>query len=347
MSDRAFTDYYKVLGVDKNATPDEIKKAYRKLARQLHPDLNPDDPTAEEKFKELNEAHEVLSDEENRQKYDRYGQHWRQVQEGQAGAGYPGGTAGAAEETEFGSYGDFDDFLNEILNRHGSCDRERSAAGGGTRRRGYRYTTTSGAPDFEGDFDRGYRSSYRDYAPHPDTEAAFVLTMAEAFAGTMKELQLEDEAAFKVRIPAGAKPGSRIKIKGKGRSNSITGKRGDLYLNIDIAPHAFFTLDGDFNLTCTIKLAPDEAVLGTEINVPTPDGPVALKIPAGINSGQTLRLRGKGWKLPKGNRTDLLVKSEIVTPKERDLSSAEREAYETIRSNRTFNPHADLEKITL
>jgi curved DNA-binding protein len=339
MSDRAFKDYYAVLGIEKNATPDEIKKAYRKLARQLHPDLNPDDPTAEEKFKELNEAHEVLSDEENRQKYDRYGQYWKQAQEGQEGAGYTGGTDAGSYETEFGAYGGFDDFINELLHRYGSGDR--------SGQRAYRYTTATGAPDFEEDFHRGYRASYRDYAPHPDTEAAFVLTMAEAFAGTMKELQLEGEEAFKVRIPAGAKPGSRVKIKGKGRSNPLTGQRGDLYLNIDIAPHAFFRLDDDLNLQGNIQLAPDEAVLGTEINVPTPDGPVKLKIPAGIDSGRTLRLRGKGWKSLKGDRTDLLIKIEIVTPKERDLSAAEHEAYETIRSHRTFNPHADLESITL
>ncbi|MEG3439374.1 DnaJ C-terminal domain-containing protein [Pannus brasiliensis CCIBt3594] len=339
MSDRGFTDYYAVLGVDKNASQDDIKKAYRKLARQLHPDLNPDDPTAEEKFKELNEAHEVLSDEENRRKYDRYGQYWRQVQEGREPAGYPGAGAGAGfDESEFGGYGGFQDFIDELLHRYGQGDR--------TGRRTYRYTTATGEPDVESDFD-GYRSSYREYHPQPDTEAAFVLTMAEAFEGTMKELQLEGEEPFKVRIPAGAKPGSRIRIKGKGRSNPMTGKRGDLYLNIDIAPHPFFSFDEDLNLTAGIKLAPDEAVLGTEINVPTPDGPVKLKVPAGIDSGRTLRLRGKGWKLPKGERTDLLVKIEIVTPKSQELTTAEREAYETIRANRTFNPHADLERITL
>jgi curved DNA-binding protein len=325
-----------VLGIDKNATPDEIKKAYRKLARQLHPDLNPDDPTAEEKFKELNEAHEVLSDEENRQKYDRYGQYWKQAREDGAGAE---SSATGYDESEFSGYGNFDDFINELLHRYGSGDR--------SGQRVYRYTTTAGAPDVESDFDRGYRGSYREYHPHPDTEAAFVLTMAEAFAGTMKELQLQGEEPFKVRIPAGAKPGSRIRIKGKGRSNPLIGARGDLYLNIDIAPHPFFSLDEDLNLTCKIKLAPDEAVLGTEINVPTPDGRVQLKIPAGIDSGKTLRLRGKGWKLAGGDRTDLLVSIEIVTPKDRDLTAAEREAYEAVRSNRTFNPHADLENITL
>jgi curved DNA-binding protein len=336
---QGFKDYYAVLGVDKTASQDEIKKAYRKLARKLHPDLNPDDATAEEKFKELNEAHEVLSDEENRRKYDRYGQYWRQVQEDRTSENYAAdsGTTGV-DETEFGDYGGFDDFINELLHRYGQGERQG--------RRAYRYTTTSGAPDVESDFDRGYRS-YRSYAPQPDTEADFVLSMAEAFHGVTKELQLEGEEPFKVRIPPGAKSGSRIRIKGKGRANSRTGERGDLYLNIDIAPHPFFKFDQDLNLTAEVNIAPDEAVLGTELNVPTPDGTVKLKVPAGIDSGRTLRLRQKGWKTPNGTRTDLLVKIKIVTPNSQDLSPIERSSYETIRDNRTFNPHADLEHITL
>jgi len=333
-----FKDYYAVLGVDKTASQDEIKKAYRKLARKLHPDLNPDDKTAEEKFKELNEANEVLSDEQKRRKYDRYGQYWKQVQEGGATEGYPG-TAADSGESEFGDYSGFDDFINELLHRYAQGDRQGQ--------RVYRYNTASGAPDVESDFDPGYRSVYHSWAPHPDTEAAFVLTQAEAFNGVMKELQLEGEEPFKVRIPAGAKPGSRIRIKGKGRKNPITEERGDLYLNIDIAPHPFFKFDQDLNLTADLNLAPDEAVLGTEVNFPTPEGTVKLKVPAGVDSGQTLRLRQKGWKNSKGDCTDLLVRIKIVTPDVKDLSSIERSSYETIRANRTFNPHADLESITL
>ncbi len=336
-----FKDYYTVLGIDKTASQDEIKKAYRKLARQLHPDLNPDDATAEEKFKALNEAYEVLSDEANRQKYDQYGQYWKQAQAGGAPAGSSGTTSTGAgfDQSDFGRYGSFDDFINELLNRYGQGDR------GG--KRSYRYSTTQGAPDGTGDFDPGYQSVYHSYAPHPDTEAAMVLTMSEAFNGVQKELQMEGEKPFKVRIPAGAKPGSRIRIKGKGRTNPMTGEQGDLYVTIDISPHAFFKLEADLNLSCEISLAPDEAVLGTELQVPTPDGLVNLKVPAGINSGQTLRLRQKGWKTPKGNRTDQLVKIKIVTPPSQALSDIERTSYETIRSQRTFKPHAQLENIVL
>ncbi|MEO1070249.1 MAG: J domain-containing protein [Cyanobacteria bacterium J06638_6] len=335
---QGFKDYYAVLGVEKSASHDDIKKTYRKLARKYHPDLNPDDRAAEDTFKEINEAYEVLSDPENRSKYDRYGQYWQQAA---AGAAPEGGAAAepGVDESEFSNYGGFEDFINELLNRYGQGIKQRSSA--------YQYYSTAAPPDVDGDFDQGYRSVYHSYAPQPDTEAAFVLTLGEAFHGVTKELALEGENLFKVRIPAGAKPGSRIRIKGQGRTNPITQKRGDLYLTIDLEPHPFFALDNKQNLTCEVKITPDEAVLGTEFQVPTPDGLVKLKIPAGINSGQVLRLRQKGWKTPKGDRTDLLVTIKIVTPKADQLSDIERTSYETIRGHRTVNPHADLETIRL
>lgn len=331
-----FKDYYAILGVDKTATQDAIKKAYRKLARKHHPDLNPDDQQAEERFKEINEAYEVLSNEENRKKYDQYGQYWKYAQEGTPP---PDTRAPQAQEADFGQYSNFDDFINELLHRYRQGDRQG--------RKAYRYYTSDGYPEDTDEFDAGFRSPYHSYAPHPDTEAAIVLTMAEAFQGVVKQLQLEGEKPFKVRVPAGAKPGSRIKIKGKGRMNPFTKEHGDLYVTIDIAPHPFFKLDDHNNITCEINLAPDEAVLGADLSVPTPDGLVTMKIPSGVKSGQTLRLRGKGWKLPKGERTDQLVKLTIVAPKASDLSEIERTSYETIRANRTFNPHANLEEIKL
>jgi curved DNA-binding protein len=240
---------------------------------------------------------------------------------------------------DFGQYADFNDFINELLHRYQQGDRRGQRA--------YRYYTTDSYPEEADEFDQGYRSAYHSYAPHPDTEAAIVLTMAEAFNGVVKQLQLEGEQPFKARVPAGAKPGSRIKIKGKGRMNSFTKQQGDLYVTIDLAPHPFFKLDDHNNITCEINLAPDEAVLGTDLQVPTPDGLVTMKIPSGVKSGQVLRLRGKGWKLPKEHRTDQLVKLTIVAPKESELSDIERTSYETIRDNRSFNPHANLEDITL
>jgi curved DNA-binding protein len=305
-----FKDYYTILGVSKTATPEEIKRDYRKLARKYHPDLNPGDKDAEAKFKDLNEANEVLSDPEKRQKYDRFGQHWNHP--GYTEAPPPSGTNTAT--SDFDQYGDFDSFINDLLGR----SRGRTSTGG---------------------FGGGFRSQ----APAPDTEAAIALTFSEAFHGVQKRLQLDDET-INVRIPPGAKSGSRIRIKGKGRPTPFSQQRGDLYLTIEVLPHSFFRFEGD-NLVCDIPIRPDEAVLGAEIKVPTPDGSVTMKIPKGVRSGQSLRLRGKGWTLPKGGRGDLFAKLQIVTPQ--DLSPIEQEYYEKIQANTSFNPRVQLEEIKL
>ena len=289
-------DYYAILGVNKTATSADIKRAYRQLARKYHPDLNPGDKDTEAKFKDINEANEVLSDTEKREKYDQY-------------LNQPIPSQRTPTTTDdFDQYGDFESFINDLMGR--------------------------GA--------RSY-SRQTSQAPAPDTEAAITLTFSEAFAGVQKRLQLDDET-INVRIPAGAKPGSRIRIKGKGRPSPFSQQRGDLYLTIDILPHPFFRFEGD-DLVCDVPLRPDEAVLGTEITVPTPDGSVMLKVPKGIRSGQSLRLRNKGWTLPKEGRGDLLVKLEIVTPQE--LSPLEQEYYEKIKANSKFNPRTDLEEIKL
>ncbi|QLE42875.1 J domain-containing protein [Nostoc sp. C052] len=308
-----FKDYYAILGVSKTATPEEIKRTYRKLARKYHPDLNPGDNDAETKFKELNEANEVLSDPEKRQKYDRFGQHWNNP--GYTETPTPSGTNVAT--SDFDQYGDFDSFINDLLGR--------------TRRK----TSTGGFDDFGG----GFHSQ----APAPDTEAAIALTFSEAFHGVQKRLQL-DEETINVRIPAGAKPGSRIRLKGKGRPSPFSQQRGDLYLTIEVLTHPFYRFEGD-NLVCDIPIRPDEAVLGAEISVPTPDGSVTMKVPKGVRSGQSLRLRGKGWTLPKGGRGDLFAKLQIVTPQ--DLSAIEQEYYEKIQANTSFNPRTQLEEIKL
>jgi curved DNA-binding protein len=321
-----FKDYYATLGVTKTATPAEIKRAYRKLARKYHPDLNPGDQEAEAKFKNLNEANEVLSDPDKRDKYDQFGQHWNRPGYGETSS--PRSTTASSED--FGQYSDFDAFINDLLGRTSS----RGAASTG--RRSYpKGDQTSGFNDFGG----GFRSQ----APSPDTEAAIALTFSEAFHGVQQRLQL-DEEPINVRIPPGAKPGSRIRLKGKGRPSPFSQQRGDLYLTIEILPHFFFRFEGD-NLICDIPIRPDEAVLGAEISVPTPNGSVKIKVPKGIKSGQSLRLRGKGWTLPGGGRGDLFAKLQIVTPQ--DLSSIEQDCYEKIRANTSFNPRVQLEEIKL
>jgi curved DNA-binding protein len=335
MATTDFKDYYATLGVSKTATADQIKQAFRKLARKYHPDVNPSDKTAEAKFKEINEAYEVLSDADKRRKYDQFGQYWNRAD----GAGWPPGAGGVDfSGFDFSQYGSFDDFINELLGRFGN-----GAPGGAAGGRSYTsYRTSAGGPAGFG----GYNdfSGYRDTtAPGQDLESTLALSLSEAFNGVQKRLNLGNES-ITVRIPAGAKPGSRIRIKEKGQINPLSRRRGDLYLVVDVKPHSFFRFEGD-NLSCEVPIAPDEAVLGGAIEVPTPDGSVTMNIPAGIRSGQTLRLRGKGWRNPDGSRSDQLVRVMIVPPAE--VSLAERELYEKIRSARSSDPRSNLKQIRL
>ncbi|MEX0269971.1 DnaJ C-terminal domain-containing protein [Leptolyngbyaceae cyanobacterium UHCC 1019] len=317
-----YKDYYAALGVNKSVDADEIKKAYRKLARKYHPDMNPGDRQAENQFKQISEAYEVLSDPDKRRKYDQFGQYWKQAE--QPRSPYGGSSNVDFDGVEFGRYGSFDEFINELLGRmgsdpgYGSSNRYRTSPG------------TTGAPP-------GSTAGL-------DSEALLTLTLGEAFNGVQKRLSLGKEV-IDVRIPAGAKPGSRVRVRGKGSySPHYTTQRGDLYLTVEIAPHPFFQFDGD-NLVCELPITPDEAVLGAAIAVPTPDGLVTMNIPAGIRSGQSLRLRGKGWTKPKGGRGDQMVRVVITPPKE--LSEIEREYYEKIRDNRTHDPRSHLKDIQL
>lgn len=330
-----FKDYYSILGVTKSASADEIKKAFRKLARQYHPDMNPGDKVAEAKFKEVNEAYEVLSDESKRKKYDQYGQYWKQAEQAGAASGRsPFNNPNVNfDDVEFGRYDNFEEFINDLLGRAAGYGRTTDPFAG------YR-SSTSG--------NRNYRYEERTTSTsgtNLDTEASIKLTFAEAFNGAEKRLSVGNEQ-INVRIPPGAKPGSKIRVRGKGRfSPHYTSQRGDLYLVVELTPHPFFQFDGDNNLVCEVSIAPDEAVLGAQIEVPTPDGKVTVNVPAGIRSGQSLRLRGKGWKTPKGERGDLMAKITIVPPKE--ISATERELYEKVRANRSYDPRQNLASIQL
>lgn len=318
-----YKDYYAILGVDKNATPEQIKRAYRKLARKYHPDLNPGEKEAETRFKEINEAQEVLSDPEKRQKYDQFGQYWHQVSQG--GAPPTRGAGVGVQGFDFDQYSDFDSFIEDLLGGLGGAGR--------TRGRTYTYRTPTGGP-------RGFTEA----TPAADMEAAISLSFSEAFHGVQKRLQLDNET-INVRIPPGAKPGSRIRIKGKGRLSPFSQQRGDLYLTIEILPHPFFQFEND-HIVAEVPIRPDEAVLGAQIQIPTPDGSVTLKVPPGVHSGQSLRLRGQGWRKPQGDdRTDLIVKLQIVPPKH--LDPIEREAYETIQTHTNFDPRAQLQEVRL
>ena len=327
-----FKDYYAILGVTKTASPEEIKQAFRKLARKYHPDVNPGNKNAEASFKEVNEAYEVLSDADKRKKYDQFGQYWKQV-----GQGFPSGGGADMGGFDFSQYGSFDDFVNELLGRFGGG----SPRGG---RQSNSYSTSTGRPGSSGGFnDYGFQDISTGAGGGQDTEAVISLNFAEAFGGVQKRFSLGNET-IDVRIPAGAKSGTRLRIRGKGQLNPMTQQRGDLYLKVELQAHSFFQIEGD-NLVCELPITPDEATLGASIDVPTPDGSVNVKLPAGVRSGQSLRLRGKGWPVAKGGRGDQLVKVAIIPPK--DLSQQEREYYEKIRAIRTYNPRSHLNQVRL
>jgi len=218
MSTNGYRDYFKVLGVERGADADTVKRAFRKLARQYHPDVNPGDQNAEAKFKEVSEAYEVLSDPDKRRRYEQFGQYWNQ-----AGAG-PGGV-----DVDFGRYGNFDEFINDLLGRFGGP----GGAGFGS------------APGGFGGFGGGFPGGGRGPAPvNLDAEASLSLTFAEAFRGCERTLAVNDERV-QVRIPAGVKPGGRLRLKGKGNLQPGTGRRGDLYLTLQVQDHPIWSLDGD------------------------------------------------------------------------------------------------------
>lgn len=311
-----FKDYYSLLGVSKSADTGEIKKAFRKLAAKYHPDRNPNNKQAEDKFKEINEAYEVLGDEDKRKKYDQYGQYWKQAGESPFGNG-----AGAANVDfggfNFGNYGSFDDFINDLLGKVSGSSQQRSS--------NYSYNQNP------------FNTQSSTASANP--EYAITLTFQEAYQGVQKRFNLNGEI-ITVKIPAGAKSNTKIRLRGKGAINPVTKQKGDLYLKVNLQSHNFFQFEDGNNLVCEVPIAPDEAVLGANIEVPTPDGKVTVKIPAGVCSGQSLRLRGKGWSNPSGSNGDLLIKLAIATPK--TISAKEKEYYEKISQIRSYNPRANL-----
>ncbi|MBE9041763.1 J domain-containing protein [Oscillatoriales cyanobacterium LEGE 11467] len=347
-----FKDYYAILGVSKNASEADIKKAFRKLARKYHPDMNPDNKQAEAKFKEVSEAYEVLSDTDKRNKYDRFGQYWKQAGSASPGSRSRTGVGSNVGNFDFGQYDNFDEFINELLGNFGG-----GRTNNNTRNR-WSYSTNGasnngfggfgGYEDFASYANGATKNTSKTSAKSPsgtslDREATLSLTFAEAFAGVRKRLNLGSET-INVRIPAGAKSGSRVRVKGKGKRDGY-GRQGDLYLNVELQSHRFFQFEGD-NLVCEVPISPDEAVLGAQIDVPTPDGTVTVNVPAGVRSGQSLRLRGKGWPKPKGGgRSDQLVRLTIVPPK--SLNATEREYYQKIRDSRSVDPRKDIQNIRL
>jgi curved DNA-binding protein len=308
-----YKDYYQSLGVSRTASADEIKKAFRKLAREYHPDVAKDKKKAEEKFKEINEAYEVLSDAGKRKKYDELGANWKSGAEFRPPPGYGGAGGGqtfrggrpmssADFETQFGGTG-FSDFFEQLF---------------GSRMRG-------GAGGF------GQRGGFAAEEPESrDIEGDIMVTLEEARRGSVRTVTIRHENrtdSHQVKIPAGITEGQKLRIAGRGEGG------GDLYLRVRLAKHPDFEVDGH-NLMHELEIAPWEAALGAEISVPTLDGGVNIKIPAGMASGQKLRVRGRGL----GKTGDLLVTTRIVVPGK--ISDGQKKLWEQLAHESKFNPRS-------
>ena len=337
-----YKDYYEVLGVPRSATEEDIRAAYRKLARQYHPDVNPGNKSAEEKFKEINEAYEVLSDPEKRKRYDQLGSNWKAGQEfrpppngrnvrvdfGDMGDIF----GGARGSTGFGDTG-FSDFFESFFGR----------GGGG----------------------RGARAGPQARTRGQDIEAELSLTLEEAHRGGTRTITLDVSEpcptcggsgskdgrvcptcrgsgvvtrpkTFEVTIPAGVREGSIIRLAGQGEPGVGGGPPGDLFLHVRIKPHRLFQLVGEDDVQIEFPVAPWEAVLGARVMVPTLDGPVEMTIPPGTQGGSRLRLRGQGLNKRGGGRGDQFVRLKIVIPPR--PTPRERELFERLAAESRFDP---------
>jgi curved DNA-binding protein len=318
-----YKDYYQLLGVDRKADDKEIKKAYRRLARQHHPDVNPGDKKSEERFKEINEAYEVLSDAAKRQKYDRLGADWQRYQrqggdprgfdwsQWAGGAGGPGGPGGRRVHVEYGGLGD----LGDLFGGQGAFSDFFSSIFGGVGRE----------PRTDWSSGRGQRSPRRGQ----DLVQPVEITLEEAFHGTQRLLQV-DGRRLEVQIPPGVKTGSKVRVRGEGSKGPAGAASGDLFLQVAVQPHHTFERRGG-DLHCEMPVDLYTAVLGGEVAVPRLGGqPVILRIPPGTQGGRTFRLQGMGMPIlrrPK-QRGHLLAKARVIVPKE--LSPEERELFEEL-----------------
>ena len=324
-------DYYDILGVSKTASADEIKKAHRKLVRKFHPDVNKNNPAATEKFKEAQEAYDVLSDETKRKNYDQFGHAGVNGAPGMGGAGGGGdpfeafrraqqgrGRGGPApgvtvEDFDPGGGGNFGDIFEQLFGSRG-----------GPKTGGRRARPQPAAPE------RGQ-----------DVEHGVKLTFEQAARGTTLPLQIDRDGqveTIEIKVPAGVKDGSRIRVKGRGQQLP-NGQHGDLFIVTAVHPHPYFRREGN-DIYLDLPLSMYEACLGAKLSVPTLDGPVTLTVPPGTGGGAKLRIRGRGIDRGGDEKGDQFVQVRVAVPK--DLDDADRAAIEAIAVKHPLNARADL-----
>lgn len=324
-----FRDYYEILGVNKDASSEEIKKVYRRLARQYHPDLNPGNKEAEEKFKVVGEAYEILSDPSRRSHYDQFSRYWKQ--KGFTGGkqtpkpkgwGEPRTNGRSNQNVDPGEFPDFESFINQVIGVSSRKETKKPPT-----------TTTNSDPFSTPRSKVAYTVNTPPRTPRRDIEARLTLPLEKAYQGGNERIRLEDGRSLEVTMPPAMVTGQTIRLRNQG----IGG--GDLYLKITVEPHPLFKLEGA-NIFCQIPVTPSEAVLGGQVEAPTLDGPVKMTIPPAVRSGQRFRLANKGYPIEDGKRGDQLVEVQIVTPK--NITDEERELYEKLREVESFKPRADL-----
>jgi curved DNA-binding protein len=327
-----FKDYYQTLGVSKTASEEEIRKAFRKLARKYHPDVAKNKAEAEEKFKEINEAYEVLGDPEKRKKYDSLGANWDKQRGFQPPPGWQGGRFGEGPdegfEFRFGGTG-FSDFFEQFFGarggRFGSSIFEETNRGAGAGTRGPARGFSQRGNDIEGDI---------------------LVTLDEVVHGSVRSVSFQqtnsrtgqtETHSFRVKIPQSVQDGQVIRVTGKGEAGVGGGGPGDLYLRVRLAKHPDYRVRGS-DLYHDLHLAPWEAVLGTTVRVPTLGGPISLRVPPGTQSGQQLRVRGRGLPTRGGESGDLHAVVSIEVPKQ--ITPAEREFWEQLAKKSEFTPRS-------
>ena len=347
-----YKDYYQVLGVPRGASEADIKKAFRKLAREYHPDVAKNKKQAEERFKEINEAYEVLGDAAKRKRYDELGPNWQAGAEFRPPGGWEefarsrassrGGPAGGSYEFQFGGTG-FSDFFEQLFGSMGG----RGAAGFGRRQRGFEEEETGAerGQDIEGDIMVTLEEAMRGSVRSVSVRHGVVCEQCRGSGQRNRRRcpacggsgQVARSETYQVKIPAGVTEGQRLRIAGRGEAGAGGGAAGDLYLRVRLARHPDFEVQ-EHNLIYEAQVAPWEAVLGANISVPTLGGPVSIKVPPGTQNGQKLRVRGRGLPQRGGSNGDLIVETRIGVPTK--VTESERKLWEQLARESRYEPRS-------